>query len=188
MDFSEEIAYLIKEDGTRIQIMAEIGTNTAYISDINTPIQFGDLLERPRGSVTDTYEVLNVLPWSKSANSLGLIPPHIQAQIKPYRKQRNCLDSSLNVGGSINASTFVFNSGKNAAINVNTNYDNFRDLLGVIEGMSAPKEIVDSVKDLEANVGKSTFKSKYNDFVASLADHVTVLQAVMPFLPWLSNM
>lgn len=188
MDFAEDEAYLIKPDGSRIKIMAEIQTKTAFISDINTPIQIGDLLERPRSSVSDTYEVVNVLPWSKSARRLGLIPPHIQAQIKPFRPQTANTGSSLNVGGNINASTVVFNSGNNASISVNTKYDNFNDLLKVVEGTCAPKEIVESVRELEANVGKSTFKTKYNDFVASLANHVTVLQAVMPFLPWLSNL
>lgn len=60
MGFSEEMAFLIKPDGSRIQIMAEIQTQTAFISDINAPIQIGDLLERPRGSVSDTYEVVNI--------------------------------------------------------------------------------------------------------------------------------
>ena len=148
MDFSEDEAYLIKSDGTRIKIMAEIQTKTAFISDINTPIQIGDLLERTRGSVSDTYEVMNVLPWSKSASSLGLIPPHIQADIKPYRVPRPNTGSPLNVGGNINASTFVFNSGNNASINVNVKHDNFNDLLKVVEAASAPKEVVESVRYL----------------------------------------
>ncbi len=45
MDFAEDEAFLIKPNGTRIKIMAEIQTRTAYISDIETPIQIGDLLE-----------------------------------------------------------------------------------------------------------------------------------------------
>lgn len=73
-------------------------------------------------------------------------------------------------------------------INISSNHNNFNDLLKAIEDVSAPQEIVESVKDLEANVGKSSFKTKYNDFISSLANHVTVLQAVMPFLPWLSNL
>lgn len=188
MDFSEDVAFLIKSDGTRIKIMAEIHTNNAFISDINAPIQIGDLLERPRGSVSDTYEVVNILPWSNADRSFTLIPPHIQADIIPYRKQNNSLGSSLNVSGNISASTVVINSGNNASISVSANHNNFNDLLKAIKAASAPKEIIDSVKDLEANVGKSSFKTKYTDFVASLANHVTVLQAAMPFLPWLSNL
>lgn len=188
MDFSEEIAFLIKPDGTRLQIMAEIQTKTAFISDINTPIQIGDLLERPRGSVSDIYEVVNILPWSKEADRhFTLIPPHIQAQIIPFRKNHNSTTPSLNVGGNITSSTVVINSGNNASIRVTSN-DNFNDLLKAVEAASAPKEIIESVKDLEANVNKPTFKEKYTNFIASLANHVTVLQAVMPFMPWLSNL
>jgi len=188
MDFSEDVAFLIKSDGTRIKIMAEIHTKNAFISDINAPIQIGDLLERHRGSVSDTFEVVNILPWSKADRRFTLIPPHIQADIIPYRKQSNSLGSSLNVSGNISASTVVINSGNNASISVSANHNNFNDLLKAIKAVSAPKEIIDSVKDLEANVGKSSFKTKYTDFVASLANHVTVLQAAMPFLPWLSNL
>jgi len=163
MDFSEEVAFLIKPDGTRIPIMAEIQTKTAYISDTNTPIQIGDLLDRPRGSVSDTYEVVNILPWSKAADrSFTLIPPHIQAKIIPYRKQScTTTGASLNVSGNLNGSTVVINSGNNSSINVSTNHNNFNDLLNAIEAVSAPKEIVDTIKDLEASVGKSSFKTKY---------------------------
>lgn len=189
MGFSEEKAFLIKPDGSRIQIMAEIQTKTAFISDINAPIQIGDLLERPRGSVSDTYEVVNIRPWSKADRNLTLIPPHIQASIKPYRKPNNPTSQSLNVSGNITASTVVINSGNDASINVTTtNHDNFKDLIKAIESVSAPKEIIDSVKDLEANVSTPTFKDKYTNFIASLANHVTILQAVMPFMPWLSSL
>ncbi|MBJ2184294.1 MAG: hypothetical protein JFR38_07265 [Muribaculaceae bacterium] len=189
MDFAEDEAFLIKPNGTRIKIMAEIQTRTAYISDIETPIQIGDLLERPRGGVSDTYEVVNILPWSKADKNFSLIPPHIQASIIPYRKKDNATSgTSLSVSGNITASTVVISSGNNSLINISSNHNNFNDLLKAIEDVSAPQEIVESVKDLEANVGKSSFKTKYNDFISSLANHVTVLQAVMPFLPWLSNL
>lgn len=188
MRFSEDVAFIIKPDGTRIQIMAEIQSKTAFISDINAPIQIGDLLERPRGSVSDTYEVVNILPWSRADRSFTLIPPHIQATIKPYRKPNNPTSQSLNVSGNITASTVVINSGNDASITVTTKHDNFKDLIKTIESVSAPKEIVDSVNDLEANVSNPTFKDKYTNFIASLANHVTVLQAVMPFMPWLSSL
>lgn len=183
-----ELVTLVKQDGSRIQIYAEVQTKTAYIPNIDTPIEVDDIIERPRGSVVDRYLVSNVLPWNRVLDADSMMEPHIQASITPLYKSRQRANGSLNVSGNINASTVVINSGNDASISVSSNHNNFDDLIRAISKASAPAEIIASVNDLRDNVGSPSFKAKYNDFIASLANHATVFQAAIPFLQWLSNL
>ena len=183
-----ELVTVVKQDGARIQVSAEVQTKTAYIPDIDAPIEIDDIIERSRGVVTDRYIVTDILPWNKTLDRGSMIEPHIQVSITPIRKSTHNMNRSLNMGGSINASTVVINSGNAASISITSNHNNFDDLIQAFKNVSSPAEIIDSVNDLRENVGKPSFKAKYNDFIASLANHVTVLQAAMPFIPWLSSL
>lgn len=183
-----ELVVLVKEDGRHLPIYAEVQTKTAFIPDIDVPIEVDDIIERPRGSVVDRYIVTNVLPWNRALDGDSMMEPHIQASITPWRKSKQQENSAMNVSGNITASTVVFNTGTGASINASTHQNNFDDLIRAIIDANAPAEIIASVNDLRDNVGTSSFKTKYNDFIASLANHATVLQAVAPFITWLSNL
>ncbi|WP_300915990.1 hypothetical protein [Bacteroides acidifaciens] len=182
-----ELVTLVKQDGSRMQIYAEVQTKTAFISDIDTPIEIDDVIERNRGTVVDRYIVTNILPWDKTLDGNSMLEPQIEVSIAPLRKSNTPGRNSLNIGGNINASTVIVNSGNAASISISSD-NNFDDLIRTLVSASAPPEIIDSVNDLRKNVGKPSFKSKYNDFITSLANHVTVLQAIVPFIPWLSNL
>lgn len=182
-----ELVTLVKQDGSRIQIYAEVQTKTAFISDIDTPIEIGDVIERSRGTMVDQYIVTDILPWNKALDGDSILEPQIEVSIAPLRKSNTQGSNSLNIGGNINASSVIVNTGNAASISISSD-NNFDDLIKTLMLASAPTEIINSVNGLRENVGKPSFKSKYNDFITSLANHVTVLQAVMPFIPWLSNL
>ena len=182
-----ELVTLVKQDGSRIQIYAEVQTKTAFISDIDTPIEIGDVIERSRGTMVDQYIVTDILPWNKALDGDSILEPQIEVSITPLRKSNTQGSNSLNIGGNINASSVIVNTGNAASISILSD-NNFDDLIKTLMLASAPTEIINSVNGLRENVGKPSFKSKYNDFIASLANHVTVLQAAMPFIPWLSNL
>ena len=183
-----ELVTLVKEDGRRLQIYAEVQTETAFIPDIDTPIEIDDIIERPRGSVVDRYVVTNVLPWNRALDFDCMFEPHIQASITPLRKSQLYMNNTMNVSGNISASTVVINSGNDASISVSANQNNFDALIRAISEADAPVEIIASVNDLRDIAGTPSFKTKYNDFIASLANHATVFQAVAPFISWLSNL
>lgn len=183
-----ELVVLVKEDGQHLPIYAEVQTKTAFIPDIDVPIEVDDIIERPRGSVTDRYIVTNVLPWNRALDSDSMMEPHIQASITPLRKSGGHGNSAMNVSGNISASTVVINTGNGTSIQASTHQNNFDALIKALSDANAPAEIIASVNDLRDNVGTPSFKTKYNDFIASLANHVTILQAAVPFISWLSNL
>lgn len=74
----ERPAVLEKGDGSRISIMAEIQSEIAFISDIDTPIEVDDIIERTRGKIADRFIVTDILLCEEDD---GLIEPHIQAKI-----------------------------------------------------------------------------------------------------------
>lgn len=183
----EKPAFLVKPNGKRIAIKAEIQTKTAYITDINCPIEIDDILERPRGEVYDRYIVTNILPWDNSI-SLGLIEPHIQASIVPYRKNVN---APINMG-NINAERVYVNSSDNS-INVivedNETENKFRELKETIASiLGETNSLTQMVDELYKSVHSQSYKDRYQEFMSNVANHVTVLQGIAPFMGWLGSL
>lgn len=185
-DLSEAVI-LIKENGQRLRIFAEIQSKTAYIPDIDTPIEIDDIIERPRGSVIDRFIVTEVLPWNSKLDDGSMFEPHIQVKIKPHRNSYHNNDTAINISGSIKAGNVIINSGNSARISLSNN-DKFDELIRSLKESSADVEIIRSVEDIRDSVGKPSFKAKYDAFISSLANHVTILQAVIPYLPWLNGL
>jgi hypothetical protein len=89
-------------------------------------------------------------------------------------------------------------SGTNARVNVNSAdssvnvisaeasevFDRLRERLGQIEDEVKREEIATAIDNMESAYGSDNFQSRYKEFMAVLADHVTVFA---PFLPALAN-
>ncbi len=185
-DLSEAVT-LIKGNGQRLEIFAEIQSKTAYIPDIDTPVEIDDIIERPRGTVIDRFIVTEVLPWNSKLDGDSMFEPHIQVKIKPYRNSCHNDDTAINISGSIKAGNVIINSGNSARISLSDN-NKFEDLIKSLKESSADVEIIRSAEDMRDCVGETSFKAKYEAFISSLANHVTILQAVIPYLPWLNGL
>lgn len=183
----EKPATLVKQDGTRIPIKAEIQTKTAFISDINCPIEIDDVLERQRGSIIDKYIVTNILPWDNSI-SMSMIEPHIQASITPLRKNANMPIST----GNINAERVYINSSDystNITVSNSEIDKKFLELKSAISSILGETDsLVQLVDEMRVSVNTPTFKDRYQEFMANVANHVTVLQGVAPFIGWLGSL
>jgi hypothetical protein len=81
----------------------------------------------------------------------------------------NSTDSSVNV---INSDTSQL-------------FDRLRERLGQIDDDVERQEIATAIDNMESAYGSDDFQSKYEEFMAILADHVTVFA---PFLPALTNL
>lgn len=183
----EKPVTLVKESGNRCSIKADIQSKKAFFTDMSTPIEIGDILERNRGSIVDRYIITDIAVYDNVGDGFDMMEPHMEASISPYKKP-SCQELKSVRVGDITATNVVFNSGNNASITCSSNHNSFEELIDALKAVSAPTHIVDSVKDLQQQVGKPSFKTKYRDFIASIADHVEIFQAIAPFVPWLYNL
>ncbi len=185
----EEPAILEKPNSERISINVEIDANNFYISDIETPIEVDDIIERRRGSVTDRYVVTEVLPWNKNLQ-FSLIEPHIQGKLIS-EKRANRISNAFNVG-SITANRVYINATDNSTniLSIEKNNDQkFEELKNIVASLSNNNTVLLSIiEEMRASVGTPTYTSKYKDFMANLANHTTVLQGIAQFTGWLSNL
>jgi hypothetical protein len=185
---SKDIISLIKHDGTIIEnIKANVQPGTIFIHDKKLPLEENDIIYRklPNGLV-EKYIVLDRGYYS----GIGGIEGHYQAKVKKE--------------GSINEDKYksivnVYNaSGLNSRININSvdnskNYYNdsdllFKELKLVLEGIideEIKKNSLQILEELKGSKGTSSYLKNYQDFIAVLANHLTV---IAPFIPALTQL
>lgn len=185
----EKPAVLEKVDGTRIPIKAEIQSNAAFMSDTKIPIEVDDVIERTRGSITDRF-IVTFVDVCDDIEPYSLIEPHIQAKIKPERKAAH-KQSAVKVQ-SISAQRVYINSTDNSSnISIISSEDRqkFEELKSTVAKLSNNNaQLLQLVEEMESTAGSSTYNSKYQEFMANAANHVTVLQGVAPLLGWLAGL
>lgn len=185
----EKPAILEKSDGTRIPIKAEIQSKVAFMSDTKIPIEVDDILERTRGSITDRF-VVTFVDVCDDVEPYSLIEPHIQAKIKPERKIVP-KQSAIKVQ-SISAQRVYINStdnSSNVSIISSEDRQKFEELKSIVAKQSDNNvQLLQLVEEMETTAGSNAFNSKYQEFMAKAANHVTVLQGVAPLLGWLAGL
>ncbi len=185
----EKSAILEKADGTRIPIKAEIQSKVAFMSDTNIPIEVGDVIERQRGSITDRF-IVTFVDVCDDVEPYSLIKPHIQAKIIPERKvptEQNAIKVQ-----SISAQRVYINSTDNSSnVSMISSEDRqkFEELKSIVAKLSDNNvQLLQLVEEMETTAGSSSYNSKYQEFMANVANHVTVLQGVAPLLGWLADL
>lgn len=177
---------LIKPDGTRIsEISAFVQTETVFIPDGNLPIEEGDTIERvlPSGLIEE-YLVLD-----RRYMSMG-----------PYRFQTKVRKKSSLVPQKQGHPTTIYQIGDNAKVNINsednsTNTINKNDLsqfkeiekalINQIPDDGERKKCIKTLNELQESVGKTTYIEKYQQFIATVANHMTIIG---PFIPYLTQL
>ena len=178
---------LVKADGRRFpDIRAHVSSTKIITDQGDLPIEEGDKFERvlPNGLV-EAYEIVDRgfhAHWRS-------FPAHYQCEVRKA--------TAL----SRRESPIVYNiTGPNARVNINStdlsaNIVNispenlFTELRRVLQSGVADEArraaLLRRVDDLEQSKGKAAFVSKYRDFVAAAADHMTLLA---PFIPALAQL
>jgi hypothetical protein len=190
----KDVVTLVKQDGRRIEkIKAMVQSGQIFIEDGRLPLEDGDYLERERlGGITESFEVLA----GGFINAVSAMPAHFQAKVRkatprvqeilpPHMLQRpqvvyHITGNNNRVNNqSTDASTNVVN------IETTTLFTKIRQTAEAIEDEATRIRVVDTVDAMEAANGTPSMMSKYNDFVASAANHMT---AFAPFLPALAEL
>ena len=184
--FPTEELKLIKKNGGIVEpVIGLVSSGGIHTEDVSVQIQEGDAFERvlPNGLV-ERYLVIDS-GFKKGMG--GHIPDHYQV------KTEKITDLPKNVGqGYIH----VTNEGGNVNINstdnsinirVNDDYSKlFGELRDALEQAGGVDDsLFELVDEMESNTAdKAVFAKKYSQFIASAADHMTI---ITPFLPVLAT-
>jgi hypothetical protein len=177
---------IVKSDGKKINdIRALVQPTKIFIADGNLPIEEGDTIERilPSG-LLEEYSVLDRGFYSMPQNHFQVkvrkkssLPP--QNQTSPTTIYQIGNNAKVNIGS------------KDQSTNIVNKYDLSRfedikkELMNQISDDKEREICVNSLNDLKASVGKKTYNEKYQQFIATVANHMAIIS---PFIPYLTQL
>lgn len=182
--FPTENVKIIKRDLTVIEdVEALVDRDKIFIDDGSLNIEEGDTIERvlPSGA-KEQYLVID-RGFYRGAHG---IPDHYQIKVE---KQSGYV--KLNRGAVINeyhitnADKVNIQSTDNSAMYQITANDisTLDTLRSLAKGLDEEDKIVSAVDEMQESIGKKNFAKKYNAFIQSVANHMTIFA---PFIPALS--
>lgn len=190
MSFSSmcnDMVTLVKKDGSVYdKIKASVQSNKIYIFDEKLPIEEQDIIYRslPSGLV-EKYEVIDRGFFS----AIGGIQSHYQTKVRKEgsikNEQYQQITNIYNLNGL--QSKVNINSTDNSVNLLQQNKELFDDILMALENISDTKvkdEAINIVNEMKGNIGKPTFKEKYQSFISTLSNYITI---IAPFIPALTT-
>lgn len=185
--FPTERVNLIKQDSSIIEnIEALIGQKVVYIEDVSIDIEEGDIIERilPAGS----KEQYLVIDRGFIRGTGGGIPSHYEAKVEKQTAYTKVSKGAvINQYHITNADKVNIQSTDNSTTyNITANDISLMDTLrNIAGGLDNEQEIILNIDAMQDNIGKKTFAEKYNTFIQSVANHMTIFA---PFIPALTSL
>lgn len=185
--FPNEKVKVVKQDSNIIDnIDAIIDSKKIYIENTEIDIEEGDIIERilPSGSV-ERFLVIN-----RGFHKGGYgIPDHYQIE---YKRVSKFIDESnnnkiINQYHISNAEKININSTDNSITYKMTANDLavMDTICSLAKGLDNEENIIFAVNEMKNHVGTKSYIEKYNDFIQSIANHMTIFA---PFIPVLSSL
>lgn len=184
--FPTEKVKLIKKDGSIFEnIEALVQTGKIFIEDTSVSIEEEDIIERtlPNG----TKERFVVLDRGFYKGMHG-IPDNYQIKVEKESKYKSTINSGSsqtyninNQSGKVNIHSVDQSINYTLTANDEQLFITLKDLDRSVDHDGQLEELVQQLRD---NVGKKTYAEKYNKFIQSAANHMTVFA---PFIPMLSE-
>lgn len=178
---------LAKSDGTLVKenVPAIVTKGQVITWDTSLPVEVGDHLLRqlPNGFVEDF-----IVDDPTYYGDVGGIGAHFQIKVRKSGRPMAPPSTIINniTGDYARVNVHSVDASKNTVNHQESTL--FRDLKTVIGeqiGDDERKTILDRLVALERAAGSPSFKDHYQDFIASAANHMTV---IAPFLPALTRM
>lgn len=189
MSFSSmcnDVVTLIKQDGTVIEkINANVQPNMIFIYDEKLPIEENDKIYRPLpNGLVEKYDVIDRGFYS----AIGGIQAHYQTKVRKEGsikgEQYQQITNIYNLNGP--QSRVNISSTDNSVNLLQQNAELFDDIIKALETITEDKIKTESIKlvnEMKENIGKPTFKEKYQSFISTLANYMTIIG---PFIPALT--
>ena len=185
-NFPTEKVRIIKQDSSVIEdIDALVDQKIVHIEDVSIDIEEGDIIERilPTGS-KEQYLVID----KGFYRGMHGIPSHYEVKVeKQTAYTKVSRGSVINQYHINNAEKVNIQSTDNSTTyNITANDISLMDTLRKLaEGLEDREEIILNIDSMQDNIGKKSFAEKYNAFVQSVANHMTIFA---PFIPALTNL
>lgn len=185
--FPKEKVKLIKQNSTVYgDIEALIDGDSIFIDDVTIPLDEGDIIERIIPSGTKEQYLIVDPGFHKGMRG---IPDHYQAVVE---KQTNYTKISR---GQVSYTTYNISHTDRVNIHSTDNSKNIHfsakdvslmhDLRKQASGLENEAEIVTAIDQMENSIGTPSFLEKYNAFIQSAANHMTLFA---PFIPALTTL
>jgi len=195
---NKEIEFVELHDGKKEMCQYVDVWNSNKILTNNVPVFYGisQLLqfdEKIRHQYDPHSLVQEVIGQFLKQRSIILSLPEVLPYIS-LKEKENLNESSHNTESkaSISASHSIINVGSDTAVqsvnstNTIINVHNFNQVSEIIishvRDENKKQDLLSQVKKLELNQGKHEYTELYQNFIASLADHMTVLLPIITFL------
>jgi hypothetical protein len=180
---------LIKMDGRTFKnIPASVQKEKIFFSDASLPIEEGDKIERKLPN--NLVEIFIVIDRGYY-ESVGGISAHYQTKVvreSDYKMKNESKNVNYTIQGDnsrININS-IDKSVNISTIEIKNLFENIKSTLTKNIKSSAELEIIiEKLDDLKESVGTNSFTAKYNNFIQSVAAHMTI---IAPFLPALSQL
>jgi len=184
--FPTEKVKLLKKNGEVYEnIEALVESKKIFIDDATVPVEEEDIIERtlPTGS----KEQFVVIDRGFYKGMFG-IPDHYQIKVEKVSTYRKPVPGNItqtynihNESGKINIHSIDNSVNYTLSENDEQLFETLKQLAASLKNRD---EIISSIEEMRTAVGKPTFSQKYNAFIQSVANHMTIFS---PFIPALTS-
>ena len=180
---------LVKRDSRRFEnIRASVQRDKIFIDDASIPVEEGDTYERKLPSnIVERYTVLDAGYYEGIAG----IKAHYQSvvrketKIEPQRQPTQVVYNLIGPNSRVNIQS-VDTSTNLVEVEPNELFEKLRGLIkNSISDEIVSAQLSEKVDELQEAQGTKNFVTKYQQFMALAANHVSILA---PFIPALSQM
>lgn len=180
---------LVKKDGQRFEdIRASVQRDKIFIDDASIPVEEGDTYERKLPSnIVERYTVLDAGYYEGIAG----IKAHYQSdvrketKIEPQRQPTQVVYNLIGPNARVNIQS-VDTSTNLVEVEPSELFEKLRVLIkNSISDEIISAQLSEKVDELQEAQGTKKFVTKYQEFMALAANHVSILA---PFIPALSQM
>ena len=184
--FGSEPVKLIKQDGSTIEIKeAQVQQKYIFVYDVSICFDEGDIITRelPNKKV-ESYRITNPI----YERGLGHIPPFYKLEVEKTTTLPKIKTPSVSIINNINASDHskvLVDSIDNSVNITSQDLSVFDKLIDAVKDLPDSDKMITEINQMKDSVNnKDSFLKKYNDFIQSVAAHITI---VAPFIPALTK-
>ena len=180
--FPTEKVKIIKQDSEIIEdvkALVDSGTKTIFINDGTLDIEEGDIIVRtlPAGR-KEEYEVID--PGFYRGDPILGIPDEYQVKVrrktKFFQPEKGSLINNYNIydseGVFIGSNVGTIDNSINCQMSKN-DVELMDYLRKVASSLENATELINAINEMQSNIGKTSFRQKYNDFIQVAANHMT---------------
>lgn len=180
--FPTEKVKIIKQDSEIIEdvkALVDSGTKTIFINDGTLDIEEEDIIVRtlPAGR-KEEYEVID--PGFYRGDPMLGIPDEYQVKVRRktefFQPEKGSLINNYNIydseGVFIGSNVGTIDNSINCQMSKN-DVELMDSLQKVASSLENATELINAINEMQSNIGKTSFRQKYNDFIQVAANHMT---------------